>query len=222
MQFDYLSVQSLRSEKNPTGELLTMWSHYNHTILELFVLLSRMQHYQAMNVLRPLVDPKYHVLIDKGEGNLQRLSKQKLSKRPKDKDLNIDTTNFNQVHHEKFQPAQPAIPKIILEDSSDEESRKILNQPRKSLSPLLPPSNSNNLLLESPVAVQRSSALQNLSSSLKKVCEISEANLPLAQFEELAVATDNWNKRNTLGKGGFGTVYRGTFQNRNLFFKKHC
>jgi interleukin-1 receptor-associated kinase 1 len=60
MKFDFLTLQrlgqALYREKSPTDELLTLWGTHNHTILELFVLLSKMHHYQAMMILKPLGD----------------------------------------------------------------------------------------------------------------------------------------------------------------------
>ncbi|KAJ8873288.1 hypothetical protein PR048_026922 [Dryococelus australis] len=57
MRFDMLTLQTLRREtlcgRSPTDALLWIWSQQNHTVVELFVLLSRMQHYQAMLVLKP-------------------------------------------------------------------------------------------------------------------------------------------------------------------------
>lgn len=57
MKFDTMTIQDLRREilrgNSPSDELLTLWGHQNHTVLELFVLLSEMQHYQAMLVLKP-------------------------------------------------------------------------------------------------------------------------------------------------------------------------
>ncbi|KYM93626.1 Serine/threonine-protein kinase pelle [Cyphomyrmex costatus] len=73
MQYDVLTIQNLRKEKNPTDELLTLWGHFNHTIAELFVLLSRMQHYQAMVPLLPFVEQKFHRLFYNGEANLQNI-----------------------------------------------------------------------------------------------------------------------------------------------------
>lgn len=81
MNFDVLTIQTLRREilrgNSPTDELLTKWGHQNHTILELFVLLSKMQHYQAMLVIKQFVDTEYHRLIYEGEQNLNRLFKTK-------------------------------------------------------------------------------------------------------------------------------------------------
>lgn len=77
MNFDVLTIQTLRREilrgNSPTDELLTKWGHQNHTILELFVLLSKMQHYQAMLIIKQFVNPEYHRLIYEGEQNLNRL-----------------------------------------------------------------------------------------------------------------------------------------------------
>lgn len=37
---------------SPTDELLTLWGEQNHTIIELFYILHKMHHYQAMNILK--------------------------------------------------------------------------------------------------------------------------------------------------------------------------
>jgi interleukin-1 receptor-associated kinase 1 len=56
MNFDMMTIQDLRREvlrgNSPTDELLTLWGHQNHTVQEVCVLLSEMQHYQAMLVLK--------------------------------------------------------------------------------------------------------------------------------------------------------------------------
>lgn len=193
MRFDILTVDSLRKEKNPTDELLTLWGHYNHTIPELFVLLSRMQHYRSMVPLLPYVEQKFHALLHNGEANLQKIQRKQLVDK-NTKDLKIGTQNFN-----RRVPPQPSIDKM-------------LNPQMAQMA--VSPSNSNNLLVVSPVGAIVSPSPQDTGGSNGKKMNESllktEATLPHATYSELAIATNGWNQHNILGKGGFGTVYRGT------------
>ncbi|CAG2066198.1 unnamed protein product, partial [Timema podura] len=74
---DMLTIMELRREmlrgNSPTDELLTLWGHQNHTVEELFVLLSQMQHYQAMIVLKTFVSSRFHSLIYEGEEYMRNL-----------------------------------------------------------------------------------------------------------------------------------------------------
>ena len=196
MQYDVLTIQSLRKEKNPTDELLTLWGHFNHTIAELFVLLSRMQHYQAMVPLLPFVEQKFHRLFYNGEANLQNMSRKQLVNK-NTKDLKIGTQNFN----------QRALPQQSV--------NKIFNQPTAQLG--ISPSNSNNLLVATPAAAAIFLQSPQNTGNEKKINESplpkTETTLPQASYSELAIATDGWNQHNILGKGGFGIVYKGIYLN---------
>lgn len=205
MKYDVLTIQTLRKEKNPTDELLTLWGHHNHTILELFVLLSRMQHYQSMLPLIPFVEEKFHKLLYNGEGNFHRLLGKQLNKNTKD--LKIGKQNFNHIAS-----PEPNVPKITVEKNTKEESYKILNKPMQAIHIGISPSNSNNLLVASLAAANPLPvSLSRIPTNRKKDDNIlkPEATIPCVIYNELNIATNEWNKNNILGRGGFGTVYRG-------------
>jgi len=187
MKFDVYTIYSLKKKKNPTDELLTLWGYCNHTITELFVLLSRMQHYQSMVPLLPYVDQKYHALLHNGEANLKRMQHGRLAKKNV-KDLKIDEQNFNQQSH----------------------IDKMLNQQMAHLA--VNASNSNNLLAAPSGVLLDLSSAQDIGTNDKKINETflkTEVMLPHATYTELTIATNEWNQCNILRKGSFGTVYRG-------------
>ncbi|CAD6222219.1 GSCOCT00000830001.2-RA-CDS [Cotesia congregata] len=70
MQFNMQVIEALRTEEDPVDKLLSLWSDYNHTILELFVLLIRFQQIQAADLLKPFVDEKYYSVSAKKENDL--------------------------------------------------------------------------------------------------------------------------------------------------------
>ena len=53
MKYDVTTLNYFGRSESPTDSLLTDWSQKNHTIKDLFILLSHMQHLRAMEVLKP-------------------------------------------------------------------------------------------------------------------------------------------------------------------------
>ncbi|KAF7988178.1 hypothetical protein HCN44_007672 [Aphidius gifuensis] len=106
MQYDTLTIKKISKDANPTDVLLTKWEYLNHKIDELFVLLSRMQHYQAMEILKPFVHHKYHALLNNGEANFFNLNNNNNNtdeSNDNKKDSKIGTQNFHQVSTNKCQ-----------------------------------------------------------------------------------------------------------------------
>lgn len=206
MKYDDLTIQNLRKEKHPTDKLLDLWGHHNHTILELFILLRQMQHYQSMIPLKRFVDPKYHILINNDKDNRGKLLDRRRAGGDT-KDLKIGSQNFNQA-----KPAPAEVQKVLLHESIHERVAKILNRsPQPNIDQ--EPSNSDNMLVPTGVNQKLSPVLRPVAESSKnnnqtKVSSI-ETSLPQIPYEELARATSDWSKHTILGKGGFGTVFRG-------------
>lgn len=193
MGYRACDIQDLRSTKNPTDELLTVWGLHNHTIPELFVLLARMHHYEAMAVLKPFVSSKFHPLLYNGEANVKNLvAKGRISNDTKD--LRMGVHNLDLIEKPARRKAMvnrgKEVPAITSE--SDDASTKKANGP---IELVLHSSDDNSLPIK-------------LKSSFSTL-------LPQIPYDELTAVTDNWNaEKNLLGKGGFAYVFRGIRRTR--------
>uniref|UniRef100_A0A182RNB0 non-specific serine/threonine protein kinase n=1 Tax=Anopheles funestus TaxID=62324 RepID=A0A182RNB0_ANOFN len=175
-----------RNNRSPAEDLLEKWGNYNHTITELFVVLSREKLYSCMDIIKRYVDPRYHVLIK------QQPADDVLSPgRDMDPKLANDRC-VPQAKHPKEGANKKANGDLGIPEAPNGMASKNENNPLNSKE-------------NSPFANE----LADLSSLIPKI-----------SYEELTVATENWSERNILGKGGFGTVYRGFFKHTYMAIKK--
>ncbi|KAF5296322.1 hypothetical protein FQA39_LY12539 [Lamprigera yunnana] len=218
MKYDYLTIQGLRKEifrgNSPTEELLTLWGHQNHTILELFILLSRMKHYQAMTIIKSFVDEKFHILINEGDDNLNTLLEDLVLRNNRSKDVNIPVENIDDDHKilndgRRLSYKHVLSPKIVVNDQpvsrEENESLKINNQ---SPNP------------RSPLPLGRIGGSHGLTMSDISCVAESAGAIPQIPYEELQKSTNNWDTLFVLGKGGFGTVFKGTWKCTQVAIKR--
>ncbi|UYV69510.1 hypothetical protein LAZ67_6003859 [Cordylochernes scorpioides] len=66
---------------------------------------------------------------------------------------------------------------------------------------------------------KRSKSSASGSSSGSTLREEDMGDILCVPFEEIVAATDNFNERNVLGKGGFGIVYKGTWKKNTVAIK---
>lgn len=208
MKYDLQTIDMIKKviyqSKSPTDELFTIWGHQNHTILELFVLLSRMKMFRAMSIIKHLIEDKYHFLLDNEIDRLNQIMKD-LNK-PEKKCINhidskIKPENFV-GNNEKL-----LVPKFINEALTKDNNESTIEK--------------NGIILPkspTPLAKSRLATVSDIS-----IVAESAGGIPSIPYEELTESTSNWDEKNVLGKGGFGKVYKGGFKNFyffiNLFHK---
>ncbi|XP_066156851.1 serine/threonine-protein kinase pelle [Euwallacea fornicatus] len=200
MKFNEITLSTIRKKVlkgvSPSGELLTIWENFNHTINELFILMYQMGLKNELSILKPFIIERLRILI-KEDNIVNQVHRLALA------DSKIASDNFNK-------PEMKRINKMVNVEQTRDDNITLANPVKDNIKPNMALNNLNP-------AVQPQTPSQKESSNIMSACAGGVPHIP---YQELELATDGWNKLRILGQGGFGTVYKGSWKLTQVAIKR--
>jgi len=231
VDLDKFAKEQYKPGGNPAEMLLSHWGSKNHTVLQLFKKLKKMEHYQAMDVIKGLVPKEYHNLINYnvssfGAGEQSRNSRPfqqvvlppvKYTQAGAANGPNIDISMEKAMNLKKMPIAAGTSSEnqgLAVEYWDATKGSGNLLQPGEN--PRVRRQSSNS---STATAGGASSIYDFIDGAAGSFVSTSEKNmLRQISFEEVKKCCNDFNKK--LGSGGFGDVYYGKLDCTEVAVKK--
>ncbi|XP_072934943.1 serine/threonine-protein kinase pelle [Epargyreus clarus] len=199
--FDVNEIEQVarRQSESPTNQLFVRWGQLNHRVEELFILFHRMNHIPALRCLAPMVDSRFHRLLNK-------------------QDNNNGVKERSHDNHDITQQKVKVQKVVTVSSSSLPLAVKLME---KGI-PLATSSRANNFKTTDTNgdSTRNSTTDDSRSDGMNKELLQHASAIPMLRYEDLKEATNNWSESNLLGKGGFGQVFKGEWKLLPVAVKK--